>query len=543
MIPKVKEISFFLVNQEGICFLHPKRTMTKKKRALLSVYNKEGLVDLGKSLASLGYELVSSGGTAKILENSGVVVTAVESITGNTEAFEGRMKTLSFQIESSILFDRDNPTHQREAEALGLIPIDVVVCNFYPFHKALEENLPLQDAIELIDIGGPAMVRAAAKNHKHVLVIIDPSDYPKIIGLLQSMGEVPVETRLALAAKAFQHTADYDAAIDTYFQKQCRQETLKLSYVGGKPLRYGENPHQKGKVFWQPHPDALSLSGFKQLAGKELSFNNFLDSDSAVGTLARLGKSQPACVIVKHTNACGAAFGKTIEDAFEKAWESDPIASFGGIVAMNRPITLPLVNKFLYEKKFVEIFLAPAIADEALHLLAENKKNLIVLINPYLSSPFPHHEPDFKKIRGGVLWQTPDSIELTKEDFEVVSKRSPSPQEWDDLLFAWDIIRELKSNSIVLVKNNQLIGTAAGQQDRVRACKLAVEKGGNKCDGSAAASDGFFPFPDGPELLIAAGTTAIVHPGGSMRDSETIHVCDKHNVALVTTKGIRAFKH
>ncbi len=512
-------------------------------RALLSVYDKKGLEQLAKALAESGYELVSSGGTAKFIQESGLRITPVESITGNPEAFDGRMKTLSFQVESSILFDRSNPKHQEEAKALHLIPIDVVVCNFYPFHKALEEKLPLEQAIELIDIGGPAMVRAAAKNFHHVLVLVDPDDYPAVCKHLQTGQPIPIETRLELAAKAFKLTADYDSAIDTYFQEQMKKPILRLRFENATPLRYGENPQQKGVALWSENPDPLSLARFRKVSGKELSFNNFLDGDAAINVLASLDADQPACVIVKHTNPCGVGMGETLEEAFEKAWQGDPVAAFGGIVALNRPISSSLIQKFLQEKKFVEIFLAPGIEESAQDALAKNKKNLILLVNPTLATASMPTETDIKKIRGGILMQEPDRHLLLRSELEVVSEKKPSESQWRDLLFAWRIAKESKSNSIVIANHEQLVGAGVGQQDRVRACKLAVEKAGGRAKKASAASDGFFPFADGPEVLISAGVEAIIHPGGSIRDGETIALCNKHGVALVSTKGIRGFKH
>lgn len=516
-----------------------------KPRALLSVYDKRNLETLAKTLSDNGYELVSSGGTAKALEACGLKLTPVESITGNPEAFDGRMKTLSFQIESAILFDRDNPVHQKEASALKISPIDIVVCNFYPFQKAVEEKQPLQQAIELIDIGGPAMVRAAAKNFRHVTVLVDPSDYAEVEKALKEKKSLPYSLRESLAAKAFRMTADYDSQIDTYFSQFQNEKVLRLRFSGGEALRYGENPHQEGTVYWCKSPDPMALHKLTQRSGKELSFNNWLDVDAALRVLARLGGTEAAGVIIKHANPCGTALGNTIESAFEKAWEGDPVASFGGIVALNRPITHALVEKILTEKKFIEVLIAPAIEDKPLEILSEQKKNWIVLTNAALLNPdfSPVPEYDIKKIRGGVLIQQPDTAVITEKDLEITSKRKPTESEIRDLLFLWKIVQETKSNTIAIAKNNQLLGSGAGQQDRVRACKLALEKAGEKAKGAVAASDGFFPFPDGPEILINAGITAILHPGGSMRDSETIQLCDKHGVALATTKGVRAFKH
>jgi phosphoribosylaminoimidazolecarboxamide formyltransferase/IMP cyclohydrolase len=512
------------------------------KRALLSVSEKRGLKELAQTLVSSGWELTASGGTAQFLERHSIPAAKIETMSGNPEAFGGRMKTLSFQTASAILFDRDKPEHLAEAEKLGISPIDLVVCNFYPFLEAVSKELPLQEVIEQIDIGGPTLVRAAAKNFKHVLVLVDPEDYPQVQKSLLSEKEITYEERLKLAAKAFSMTNRYDSMIDIYFHSHLHEEILNLSFYGGETLRYGENPHQKGSVFWSEKTEPLSLRSFLKVSGKPLSFNNYLDADSALKLLCALGGEQPVCVIVKHANPCGAAMGETIEQAFDRAWEGDSVAAFGGIVGLNRPLTTRIAEKFSAEKKFIEIFLAPEIEDKALQILSAKKK-LTILLNPSLSAPCFSSEREFKQIRGGVLIQDPDVLQLTKEKLEVVSKKHPTDQELEDLLFAWKIGKECRSNSIVLAKNFQIVGTGVGQQDRVNACVLAVKKSGERAKGSCAASDGFFPFSDGPEILIQAGAAAILHPGGSVRDRETIDLCDKYKIALVTTKGVRSFKH
>jgi phosphoribosylaminoimidazolecarboxamide formyltransferase/IMP cyclohydrolase len=514
-----------------------------KKRVLISVFKKEGLEPLALAFVNAGYELISSGGTAAYLQSINLPVTPVETVTSNPEAFGGRMKTLSFHIESAILFDRDNPVHVMEAQNLGLVPIDWVVCNFYPFKKVFQEKLPIQEAIEWIDIGGPALVRSAAKNFKHVGVLVDPEDYPFVVEKLQHGENFSTKERLYLAAKAFQTTAKYEAEIDRYFQLQNQNEICWLRFEHGKKLRYGENPHQEGFAFQDAVSDPLSLFSFQQVAGKALSFNNFLDMHGAVNTLSLLGGEKPACVIVKHANPCGAAVADTLEEAFEKAWDGDPLAAFGGIVALNHPLSLRIAESCLFGKKFVEIFLAPSIEPEALEALTSKRKNLILMTNPFLKDPKPEEGIDLKKIRGGILMQKIDAFVPSKHDLDVVSKRAPTEKELDDLLLAWKIVRECKSNAVALVKDSQLVGAGTGQQDRLRACKLAVEKAGTRAQGACAASDAFFPFPDGPQWLIQTGVKAILHPGGSIRDDETIQLCNAHDVALLTTKGIRAFKH
>lgn len=519
--------------------------MDFSKTALFSVTNKDGLIHFAKKLVELHWEIISTGGTAKALDSSGIPYIPIEAITGNPEAFDGRMKSISFQIESGILFDRDNLLHRKEAEKLKIRPIDMVVCNFYPFptdDPALYET-ELTKGVELIDIGGPTMVRAAAKNFRHCLIVVNPDDYELVVNLLENNNEVDESIRLMLAAKAFKYTADYDSTIDKYFAWKSQNElVIRCRFFGGKKLRYGENPHQKGYYYSSDINNPLSIGNCTQLNGKELSFNNILDLDSVISFISINAGDEPKAIIVKHTNPCGASESKTIEEAFQKAWEGDPLAAFGGIVGLNKPISLSIANHILENRLFIEVLFAPGIEHKALKLFENNRKNLIVLINPALSLPVKSEEKDIKKVSGGILVQDPDQ-DLIQLDKLVILTGSIDEDIQNDILFAWNICRISKSNSVVLVKNRQLVGNGVGQQDRKRTCELAVQKAGERANGAVAASDAFFPFNDGPKVLIDAGVKVILHPGGSIRDQDTIDICKEAGVTLVTTGGIRCFRH
>lgn len=530
------------------------------RRALISVSNKEGVASFARELQALGWEILSTGGTRQELKNGGVSCIPLEQVTGNPEAFDGRMKTISFAVESAILFDRKSQKHVREAQSLGIVPIDLVVCNFYPFQEQLRANpeAPMDEMVELIDIGGPTMVRAAAKNFSSVTVVVNPHDYPLVLDEIRQHGEVSLSTRSCLATRAFAHVSEYDREIEQFFRRSVPLEGLPCAMQDKRtPLRYGENPHQE--AFFLPDPeipvaaaeqggDPLRFSNWKRWAGKDLSYNNYLDMDGALYALSQIGERDPACVIVKHANPCGAAVADSAEEAFLRAWGGDPLAAFGGIVAINRHVDLPLAETILNEregkggKRFLEILMVQGISEEALTFLSSRRKDLIVMANADLSHPFLSGRWDMRRVRGGTLTQSPDLKILEEKDLLVASRRPPSAREVKDLLFAWKICRSCKSNSVVIAKDQALVAAGAGQQDRYRCCRLAVEKGGEGASGSVAASDGFFPFPDGPEVLARAGVTAIIQPGGSKRDRETVDLCDRHGLALAMT-GVRCFRH
>lgn len=500
-----------------------------KKFALISVYNKEGSEKLAKTLRESGFEIIATGGTAQFLSDHNIPFTPIEKITGNPESFDGRMKTISFAIEAGILFDRKNKTHVKEAEDLKVPQIDIVVCNFYPFWE--------KQSIEMIDVGGPAMVRAAAKNYESVTVIVDPADYDKMVG-------TSVETRKELATKAFTYVADYDMHIANYFQKQTENHDRHfISMHKGVALRYGENPHQKGYFYLDPaNNDPLSLGGFSTLQGKQKSFNNLLDATAGLEMIALIGKHEPACIIIKHTNPCGAAVANNLEEAFRKAWfDGDPLAAFGGVIVVNRKVSEKLAQAMLADKKFFEVLIAPDFDKEALAVFLQKPK-LQLWENKALEKPFLKPYEDVKKIRGGYLVQDGDVFEIKEEHFKVVTKKKPTKEQVQDLLFAWKITQVSKSNAVAAVKDQMLLASGVGQQDRKRCAELCVSKAIKPLTGAVAATDGFFPFRDGPDVLIKAGIVAIAQPGGSIRDQEVIDACNEQNVAMVFT-GVRNFKH
>lgn len=524
--------------------------MKNQSYALISVFDKTGVVDLVKTLVKKGIKIISTGGTAKELQQNGIEIIPIENITKSPESFDGRMKTISFQIESGILFDRKNEAHQEDAKKLNIPQIDYVVCNFYDFWK--------KPGIEMIDVGGPTMVRAAAKNYENVVVTVDPNDYKEIITELEKENKTTEELRKFLASKAFSYVAEYDNMIANYFQKlsspvisspstslriNLESRDLYISLQNGKKLRYGENPHQQGVFFKDKNEnDKLGLGNFKLLQGKETSYSNYLDLDSGLQAISLIGEEKPACVILKHTNPCGAAVANTIEDAFQKAWyDGDSLAAFGGVILINRPVTKVLAEQMLSEKKFFEILAAPSFEKEALGIFAQKPK-LQLLQNKFLKEPFLKKYMDVKKIRGGFLVQDIDVAKLSKQNLNVVTKRKPTDKEIDDLIFAWKISQVSKSNCVVAVKDGVLLSSGVGQQDRKRCCELCVTKATKSLKGAIAATDGFFPFRDGPDILIKAGITAIIQPGGSIRDHDTIDACNEKNVAMIFT-GIRAFKH
>jgi len=509
---------------------------TKNQRyALISVYDKTNIAGLAKIFAKNDIQIISTGGTAKHLTKNGVKIIPIGNITKSPESFDGRVKTVSFQITSGLLFDRKNKNHVKQAKDLQTPNIDFVICNFYKF-----EGNP---GIEMIDIGGPTMVRSAAKNYKSVTVVVDPTDYEVVGKEVAKTSQTSDELRKILAAKAFSYVAQYDGAIANYFQKEISGTDQFISLRNGRKLRYGENPHQEGIFFGNnDNNDGLGLGNYELLQGKETSYNNYLDLDSGLATISLIGQNSPACVILKHTNPCGAATAKTIEEAFQKAWfEGDPLAAFGGVLIFNRPIIGKLAEQMTSDKKFFEIVVAPSYDKEALAIFSTRPK-LQLLQNNQLLKPLFKEYIEIKKIRGGYLMQDADTYELSEKDFKCVTKIKPTKQQTDDLLFAWSISQVSKSNCVVAVKNGVLVSSGVGQQDRKRCCELCVSKAIKPLTGAVAATDGFFPFRDGPDILIKAGVKAIIQPGGSIRDQETIDSCNESGVAMIMT-GVRAFKH
>lgn len=529
--------------------------MSSVTRALVSVSDKRGIVDLARGLAQLGIEILSTGGTAAALRDAGVVVTPVEEFTGFPEMLDGRVKTLHPRIHAGILHRRDDPAHVSTMSEHGLHPIDLLVVNLYPFEQTVaREDCRFADAIENIDIGGPSLLRAAAKNHADVGVVVDPDDYPAVLAALQSRGSLPDDLRLALAKKAFRLTARYDAAIADYLGsldgqggRQPFGETLHLHYTKVQDLRYGENPHQAAAFYRAPAIDEPCIANAVQLQGKALSYNNIVDANAAFELLKEFDEA--AAVAIKHTNPCGAATSaESLADAFRKARACDPVSIFGGIVGFNRPVDEDTAREILalYEHGFLEILIAPGYAPTARELLASSKRlqNVRLLEIPDIVQPEPARY-EAKPIVGGLLYQERDLGRVDVRDCEVVTKRRPTDAEYRALAFAWRVCKHVKSNAIVLTSHDQIVGAGAGQMSRVDSAKIAVARAkdhGLDTRGVAVSSDAFFPFRDGLDVVAEAGATAVIQPGGSLRDAEVIAAADEHGVAMLVT-GMRHFRH
>lgn len=509
------------------------------KRAIISVYDKRGIVEFSKELKKLGWEIVSTGGTKKTLEASGIDVIDIEDVTNFREVFDGRVKTLNPYIHGGILFRRDNEEDVKTLEELNIVPIDLVVNNLYPFKETLlKEGVSHSEIIENIDIGGPSMIRAAAKNYKFVTTVVDPIDYELVLEELNNKGETTLETRKYLARKVFQYTAQYDALIANYFNELDEiifPEKLTITFDNKKELRYGENPHQKAAFYKDIFSSKGVIGACEQLHGKELSFNNINDSNGALEILKEF--EEPTVVAVKHANPCGIGSGETLIEAYEKAYECDPKSIFGGILAINREVNEDVAKKI--NEIFIEIVIAPSYSEEALKIL-KSKKNIRILRLPEIMTK-DEKSLDMKRVVGGLLVQERDTI-LLKDELKVVTNRKPTEEEMEDLLFAWKAVKHVKSNSVVIAKNKGTIGIGMGQVNRVWAVEGAIEHSGEKVKGSVLASDGFFPFDDSVKALGKAGVTAIIQPGGSIRDEETIKAANEMNIAMVFT-GMRHFKH
>ena len=510
-------------------------------RALLSVYDKTGIGALGAGLAALGFEIVSTGGTQAALEAAGVPVTPVSDVTGFPEILEGRVKTLHPRIHGGLLARHDDPMHMGALEFHEIAPIDLVAANLYPFAATVAgRDVPLAQALEQIDIGGPAMIRAAAKNFSGVVVLTDPADYDAVLDDLRAGGPSD-ERRRALAAKAFAHTAAYDAVVAEYL-RQPGAWPDEVAFAGRieRPLRYGENPRQRAAAYrrlraGKPTPGILDA---EQIGGKELSFNNLLDADAAWSAVQ--GLANPAVAIIKHTIPCGLAEREELANAFDEALRGDPVSAFGGIVALNRRVDGETARQLA--EVFFEVVVAPGFGDEALRELGK-KKNLRLLAMPSASRTLAGAgDWDVRPIVGGWLVQTPDTEPADRGAWRVVTAREPDARELDDLSFAWHAVRHVKSNAIVLARDRALIGVGSGQPNRVESVRIAVNKAGERAAGSVLASDAFFPFPDGLEAAIEAGVTAVIQPGGSVRDDEVIAAADRSGIAMVFT-GTRHFRH
>jgi phosphoribosylaminoimidazolecarboxamide formyltransferase / IMP cyclohydrolase len=520
------------------------------RRALLSVSDKAGVVDFARGLVALDVEIVSTGGTARALAEAGLPVRAIEDFTGFPEMMDGRVKTLHPRLYAGLLALRDDEQHLDAAAEHGIEPVDLVCVNLYPFEQTIARpGVAPAEAIENIDIGGPTMIRAAAKNHTFAAVVVEPGDYePVLAELRESDGQLSLATRERLAAAAFACTARYDAAISSWFAARAGEDLPRqrsATYVKQLELRYGENPHQRGAYYAQAGAPTHLLADVRQLHGKELSFNNLLDLSSARELAEEL--AQPACAIVKHNNPCGCAFGDGPRDAYELAFACDPQSAYGGVIALNRPIDRACAE--VLSGQFIEVLLAPRFDADALEVL-QAKKNVRLLECPAMGSA-PLEPLEAKPVLGGLLLQDRDAVGETREQMQVLTTAKPSEEQWESLLFAWRVCRHVRSNAIVLAagvgaSRCATIGIGAGQMSRVDAVRIAVEKARamqpDLLAGAVLASDAFFPFADGPELAIAAGIGAIIQPGGSVRDAEVVAAADAGGVAMVAT-GVRHFRH
>lgn len=520
--------------------------MGKIKRAIISVSNKKNVVPFAKSLAEMGVEILSTGGTSKTLRENGIQVRDISDYTGFPEMLDGRVKTLHPKIHGGLLGQRSKPEHIEKMKEHGILPIDLVCVNLYPFEETISRgDCTLEDAIENIDIGGPTMLRAAAKNYPDVTVIVDPDDYDMVISELKEKGQISVETNFRLAKKVFQHTAKYDASISNYLGqiddkgKKVNKfpETFTFQVKKVQDLRYGENPHQEAAFYKEYAIEEPCVSNAIQLHGKELSFNNILDVDSAFETVKEF--EEPAVVIIKHNNPCGVAVSHRLVDAYKKARDCDPVSAFGGIVGFNRVVDRETAREMM--DIFLEVIIAPGYEPEALEIL-KTKKDLRILQTPSLKDFIQHREFDLRKVVGGLLLQDRDLGKVSMEQWKIVTKRMPTEEERKAMAFGWKVAKHVKSNAIVLVREDRTIGIGAGQMSRVDSTRLAVMKARSSTKGAVLASDAMFPFRDNVDEAAQAGVSAIIQPGGSIRDDEVIAAADEYNMAMVFT-GMRHFRH
>ena len=506
-------------------------------RALLSVSNKAGIIDFARGLRELGVVLYSTGGTQKAIADAGIEVHSISELTGFPEILDGRVKTLHPSVHGGILARRDLPEHMAAIAKAGIATIDMVVVNLYPFVQTVTKSgVSLEEAIENIDIGGPTMIRSAAKNYESVTVVVDPADYEWILQQMRD-NKLDSASKMKLAQKAYQHTASYDTAIARYLSDEMFPEHMTLALEKAYGLRYGENPRQKACFYTLQDVKAKDkgLGALVHLSGPEISYNNLLDFDSALSTLSEF--VLPTVAILKHTNPCGLASRDSLVEAYVLALSGDPVAAFGGVVATNKPIDLSVAEEI--NKTHYDAVMAPGFSDEAVALLSQKKSLRLV------KAPFPRageEELEFRNVRGGFLVQTRDGIAADELTPKQASQRQPTSAEMDDLVFAWRAVKDIKSNAIALVKDSVLVGMGAGQPSRVESVAIALKKSGEKAAGAVLASDAFFPFSDGPELALAAGVTAIIQPGGSVRDDDVVEMVNRHGAAMVFT-GMRHFRH
>lgn len=517
-----------------------------KKQALISVSDKTGVVQFAKDLHELGYHILSTGGTAKLLTQEGILCQEVADYTGFPEMLDGRVKTLNPKIHAGILARRPDPAHMAALQEHNIDPIDIICVNLYPFEQTIAKpGCTFAEAIENIDIGGPTMIRAAAKNHESVAVVVDPTDYRAIVDEIKEKGEVTAATRLALAKKVFAHTARYDGMITNYLTRLDETGVVATPYPAVltrqwtkvQDMRYGENPHQSAAFYREVSVAPGLLAGYTQLHGKELSYNNIADSDAAWECVRSF--TTPACVIIKHANPCGVGIGVDVAEAYQKAFLTDSKSAFGGIIAFNREVTEEAAQHIV--NQFAEVVIAPSF-DPAARAVLEEKKNLRLLT---VANGKAQNDFDFKRVGGGILVQTPDIQLCSEADLRVVTKRQPTSEQIADMMFAWNVARFVKSNTIVYAKGGMTLGVGAGQMSRVDSARIAAikaEEAGLSLEGSVAASDAFFPFRDGLDVVVDAGATAVIQPGGSIRDDEVIAAADERGIVMVFT-GERHFRH
>lgn len=519
--------------------------MSLIRRALISVSDKTGVVELGFALKRLGIEIISTGGSYKALTDAGVEATSVEDVTHFPEMMDGRVKTLHPAIHAGILARRTCDLAALNKQHIQ--PIDLVIVNLYPFAQTIAKpDCTFDQAIENIDVGGPTMIRAAAKNFNDVLVVVDPSDYNALIFLLENTKAISFEQRLALAHKAFEHTAHYDAVITRYFAENLSAPSPTPSplnqFSPHTELRYGENPHQSASFYIEASAPSDSLANAKTLQGKSLSFNNLMDADTALMCIKALTSQKPACVIVKHANPCGVATANTLKESYLKAFSCDPTSAFGGIIAFNQTVDEETA-KTLLNKQFIEVIIAPDFSDDAQKCFAAKPAIRLLATGPFLDTQQPYQ--DYKRLYGGLLVQTADTAMLDMNQIQTVTQRLPNAQELNDLYFAWKVCKFVKSNAIVYVKDEQTVGIGAGQTSRIASAQIGILNANNNgfsTQGAVLASDAFFPFKDSIEAAAKAGITAIIQPGGSIRDKDVIEEADRHNIAMVFT-SMRHFRH
>ncbi len=531
--------------------------MPRLKRALLAVADKSGLVGFARGLLDLDIEILATGGTAGRLRDAGIKVVEIADYTGSPEILDGRVKTLHPKVHGGLLARRDLETHLDELHVHGIGLIDIVAVNLYPFKETIEKpGVSLEEALENIDIGGPTMIRAAAKNFGGVIVITDPADYGGVLEDLAEKGDVESPSRRQLALKAFRHTAYYDSLIAAYLESLSRHgmdgtdaavdfpETLVLGYERLQQLRYGENPHQEGAFYAEPMAGSATIAGARQLWGKEMSFCNVNDAAAALAAVQEF--RAPAAVAVKHANPCGVGVGATLAEAYKRAWEGDPVSIFGGIIAVNRPLDVATAE--MIAEIFVDIVVAPSYQEGALKILKDKKGLRILEVGDWIQDPQASTSGrllapyDLKRVPGGLLLQEADLIALDRDSWQVVTEKAPTTAELDDLEFAWRVVRHVKSNAIILARNSGTIGIGAGQLNRIVAARIAIEQAGDKARGAVLASDAFMPFPDVVNAAAAAGISCVIQPGGSIRDDKSIAAANEHGIAMVFT-GRRHFRH